>query len=107
MSTGRLNRERPGTPRRSNDTMTRYAVGGYEEFPVLHLRPVSEGPGVDLPDALFARWQHARTELDSAQREVLGYIRATAGATAIPDALRESGDYPAHEHPSDQSWHLS
>jgi hypothetical protein len=87
--------------------MMRYTVGGYEEFPVLHLRPTSEGPGVDLPDALFARWQHARTELDAAQREVVEYIRSTAGAAAIPEALRESDDYPAHEHPSDRSWHLS
>jgi hypothetical protein len=87
--------------------MARYAVGGYEEFPVLHLRPVDDGTGVDLPDALFARWQHARTELDAAQREVLAHIRGTAGGAAIPDTLRETEDYPAHEPASDRAWHLS
>jgi hypothetical protein len=87
--------------------MTRYAVGGYEEYPVLYLRPMGDGNGVELPESLYLRWQRARAELDAAQRAVLTYIRATASVDAIPPALRESQDYPEHEHPSDRSWHLS
>lgn len=87
--------------------MTRYAVGGYEEYPVLHLRPVGDGAGVELPEALYERWRRARAELEAAQRAVLAYIRATASVEAIPPPLRESQDYPEHDHPSDRSWHLS
>jgi hypothetical protein len=87
--------------------MTRYTVGGFEEYPVLHLRAVDDGQGVDLPPALYARWQRARAELDATQRAVLAHIRVTAGSAAIPAALREDEDHPNGEHPSDQAWKLS
>jgi hypothetical protein len=88
--------------------MTRYAIGGYEEFPVLHLRPVDDGQGVELPAALYGRWQRARAELDATQRDIMAYIRATAGSEAIPAELREVQDNPVPEdHPSDRAWKLS
>jgi hypothetical protein len=87
--------------------MPLYAVGGHEEYPVLHLRPVDEAPGVQLPESLYLRWQRARAELDAVQRDVLSHIRTTAGGEAVPAALREAQDYPAHEDPADRSWHLS
>jgi hypothetical protein len=87
--------------------MTRYSVGGYEEFPVLHLRPVDDGQGVELPAALYARWQRARAELDATQRDIVAHIRATAGYQAIPAELREVGDHPSEDDPSDHAWKLS
>jgi hypothetical protein len=86
--------------------MTRYVVGGYEEFPVLHLRPVDDGRGVELPEALYRRWQKARAELDATQREIVAHIRVTAGSDAIPAELREAHDHPTQDHPSDHAWKL-
>jgi hypothetical protein len=87
--------------------MPLYAVGGHEEYPVLHLRPVEEEPGVQLPESLYLRWQRARAELDAVQRDVLSHIRGTAGGGALPPSLREAQDYPALEDPADRSWNLS
>lgn len=97
-----------GPPHRErSETMTRYAVGGYEEYPVLALRPVGKDQGVDLPQALYIRWRRARAELDAAQQAVLAHIRQTAGGEAVPVELRESKDHPTHEPASDRSWKLS
>jgi hypothetical protein len=87
--------------------MTRYVVGGYEEFPVLHLRPVDDGQGVDLPEALYMRWQQARAELDATQREIVAHIRATAGGEAVPAELREVQDRSSRDNPSGGAWTLS
>jgi hypothetical protein len=87
--------------------VTRYVVGGYEEFPVLHLRPVDDGQGVELPETLYARWQRARAELDATQREIVAYIRATAGGEAVPAELREVQDRSSRDHPPDGAWTLS
>lgn len=87
--------------------MTRYAVGGYEEYPVLALRPVGKDQGIDLPQALYIRWRRARAELDAVQQAVLAHVRETAGGEALPVELRESEDHPAHEPASDRSWKLS
>jgi hypothetical protein len=87
--------------------MTRYAVIGYEEFPVLHVRPVDDGSGVELPPALYKRWREARAELDAAQRDIVAHIRATAGPDAIPVELQEAQDQPSEDHPSDRAWKLS
>jgi hypothetical protein len=87
--------------------MTRYAVIGYEEFPVLHLRPAHDGSGVELPVALYIRWRTARAELDATQRDIVAYIRATAGSEAIPAELQEAQDQPREDHPSDRAWKLS
>jgi hypothetical protein len=87
--------------------VTRYRVTGNEEFPVLHLSPVDNGQGVILPEALYSRWQRARAELDAAQHAVVGYVRAHAGADALPAALRDSHDHPPDEPRSDRAWKLS
>ena len=87
--------------------MTRYTVIGYEEFPVLHLQPTDDEGGVRLPPELYARWRNARAELDATQRDILAYIRATAGSVAIPAELREAQDQPSEDHPSDRAWKLS
>jgi hypothetical protein len=87
--------------------MMRYAVGGYEEFPVLHLRPVDDGQGVELPATLYARWERARAELDATQREIVAHIRATGGSEAVPAELREAEDHPNEDDPSDSAWKLS
>ena len=49
--------------------MPRYMVGGYDDYSVLHLVPVSGNHGVELPAELYQRWRQARAELDAAQRE--------------------------------------
>jgi hypothetical protein len=90
-----------------SDILTQYAVGGHEEFPVLHIRPVEDGQGMPLPPALYLRWRKARDELDATQRDILAHIRSTAGAQAIPAELREAEDQPSQEHPSDHAWKLS
>jgi hypothetical protein len=87
--------------------MTRYAVGGHEEYPVLDLRPVGTEHGVELPQALYVRWRRARAELDAAERAVLTHIRATVGGEALPLELRESQDHPSQEPSSDRSWKLT
>jgi hypothetical protein len=104
--TDTLNRGNPVSVGRS-ETVTQYAVGGHEEFPVLYIRPVEQGQGVALPPELYLRWRRARAELDATQRDVLTHIRATAGADAIPSELRESQDQSSHDHPSDHAWKLS
>jgi hypothetical protein len=75
--------------------MTRYAVIGYEEFPALHLHPIDDGQGVELPAQLYGRWLQARTALDAVHREVVDYLRASGGRGAIPEELWESQDRPS------------
>jgi hypothetical protein len=72
--------------------MPHYLVGGYEEFPVLHLVPVRDEIGIELPVELYRRWRRARAELDAAQREVVAFLRRAGGREAIPEELWESGD---------------
>ena len=72
--------------------MSRYMVGGYEEYSVLHLVPVHGDHGVELPAPLYVRWRQARAELDAAQREVVAHLRETGGRDAIPEELWESVD---------------
>jgi hypothetical protein len=72
--------------------MSRYMVGGYEEYPVLHLVPVNGEHGVELPPQLYGRWRQARAELDAVQREVVAHLRANGGREAIPEELWETGD---------------
>jgi hypothetical protein len=72
--------------------MPRYMVGGYEEYPVLHLVPVHGEHGVELPVKLYQRWKHARAELDAVQRDVVAYLRENGGREAIPEELWESED---------------
>jgi hypothetical protein len=87
--------------------VTRYIVSGHEEFPVLHLRPVDDEQGVDLPEALYRRWRAARAEFDAVQSDVVAYVRVSAGIGAIPAALRERHDHPPDEPDSDRAWRLS
>lgn len=75
--------------------MSRYMVGGYEEYSVLHLVPVNGNHGVELPDDLYLRWRRARAELDAVQHDVVAYLRRTGGRETIPEELWESGDRPA------------
>jgi hypothetical protein len=72
--------------------MPRYMVGGYEEYSVLHLVPVSGEHGVELPVELYQRWRRARAELDAVQRDVVAHLRRVGGRDAIPEELWESGD---------------
>ncbi len=72
--------------------MPRYLVGGYEEFPVLHLVPVRGEVGVELPVELYRRWRRARAELDTAQHDVVAFLRRAGGREAIPEELWESRD---------------
>jgi hypothetical protein len=72
--------------------MPRYMVTGYEEYPALHLHPVEDDQGVELPADLFRRWQQARAALDGIQRDVVAHLRATGGRAAIPEELWESQD---------------
>jgi len=72
--------------------MPRYMVGGYEEYPVLHLVPVNGEHGSDLPAQLYQRWKTARAELDAVQREVVAHLAAHGGRGAVPEALREPRD---------------
>lgn len=88
-------------------TVTWYMVSGHEEFPVLYLRPVDNEQGVELPEALYRRWQRTRAELDAVQRDVVAYVRVNAGSDAIPLALRDRHDHPRGEPPSDRAWNLS
>jgi hypothetical protein len=67
-------------------------VGGYEDYPVIHLVPVHGDHGVDLPVQLYQRWKAARTELDAVQRAVVAYLRDHGGRDAIPEELWESRD---------------
>jgi hypothetical protein len=67
--------------------MPRYLVGGYEEYSVLHLTPVSGDQGVEL----YQRWRRARAELDAVQRAVVAYLRRVGGRDAVPEELWESG----------------
>jgi hypothetical protein len=77
---------------RKGRAMPRYMVGGYEEYSVLHLVPVSGDYGVELPGELYRRWRHARAELDAVQRDVVAHLRRVGGRDAIPEELWESGD---------------
>lgn len=72
--------------------MPRYMVGGYEEYSVLHLVPVSGDHGVELPSQLYQRWRQARAELDAVQRDVVAHLRLVGGRDAIPEELWEPGD---------------
>jgi hypothetical protein len=72
--------------------MPRYMVGGYDEYSVLHLVPVSGDHGVELPAELYLRWRRARAELDAVQRDVVAHLRQVGGRDAIPEELWESGD---------------
>jgi hypothetical protein len=72
--------------------MPRYMVGGYEDYPVLHLVPVEGEHGAELPAALYQRWKDARAELDAAQRAVVAHLREAGGRDAIPEELWESRD---------------
>lgn len=72
--------------------MTRYMVGGYEDYPVLHLVPVQGDHGVDLPEPLYRRWKDARAELDAVQHAVVAYLREQGGRSAIPEELWETRD---------------
>jgi hypothetical protein len=72
--------------------MPRYMVGGYEEYSVLHLVPVSGAHGVELPSELYQRWRRARAELDAVQRDVVAHLRLVGGREAIPEELWEPGD---------------
>ena len=72
--------------------MPRYMVGGYEDYPVLHLVPVHGEHGVDLPAPLYQRWKSARAELDAVQRAVVAHLRDHGGRAAVPEALREPRD---------------
>jgi hypothetical protein len=69
-------------------------VGGYEDYPVLHLVPVNGEHGVDLPAQLYHRWKDARAELDAVQRDVVAHLRARGGREAVPEALSEPRDRP-------------
>ncbi len=75
--------------------MARYTVIGYEEFPALHLQPIDDDQGIELPAQLYGRWLQARAALDSAHREVVAYLRASGGRGAIPEELWESQDRPS------------
>ena len=70
----------------------RYMVGGYEDYPVLHLVPVHGEQGVDLPATLYQRWKDARAELDAVQRAVVAHLRDNGGRGAIPEELWETRD---------------
>jgi hypothetical protein len=72
--------------------MSRYMIGGYEEYSALHLIPVNGDHGVELPVRLYLRWKNARAELDAAQREVVSHLRQTGGRDAIPEELWEAAD---------------
>jgi hypothetical protein len=72
--------------------MPRYMIGGYEDYPVLHLVPVHGDHGVDLPEDLYQRWKDARAELDAVQHAVVGYLREHGGRAVIPEELWESRD---------------
>jgi hypothetical protein len=69
-------------------------VGGYEDYPVLHLVPAQGEYGAELPAPLYQRWRDARAELDAAQRAVVAYLRDAGGRDAIPEELWESRDRP-------------
>jgi hypothetical protein len=81
--------------------MPRYMIGGYEDYPVLHLVPVHGEHGVDLPEHLYRRWKDARAELESVHHAVVGYLREHGGRAAIPEELRESRDRQAPATRSD------
>jgi hypothetical protein len=72
--------------------MPRYMVGGYEEYPVLHLVPVKGELGVELPAPLYERWRRARAEMDAVQRDVIAHLRDRGGRQAIPEELWEHRD---------------
>jgi hypothetical protein len=71
----------------------RYMVGGYEDYPAIHLVPVQGEHGAELPAALYERWRDARAELDATQRAVLAHLRDAGGRDAIPEELWESRDH--------------
>lgn len=72
--------------------MPRYMVGGYQDYPVLHLVPVQGDQGLDLPVQLYQRWRTARAELDAVQQAVVAHLREHGGHDAIPETLWESRD---------------
>lgn len=72
--------------------MPRYMVGGYEDYPVLHLVPVHGDQGVELPAELYERWRTARGELEAVQRAVVAHLRERGGRDAIPEELWEVRD---------------
>jgi hypothetical protein len=72
--------------------MSRYMIGGYEEYPVIHLVPVKGDYGVELPEALYDRWRRARAELEAVQRDVVAHLRDQGGREAIPEELWEQRD---------------
>jgi hypothetical protein len=72
--------------------MPRYMVGGYEDYPVLHIVPVSGDHGVELPVQLYQRWKDARAESDAVQRAVVAHLREHGGRDSIPEELWETRD---------------
>jgi hypothetical protein len=84
--------------------MPRYMVGGYEDYPVLHLAPVQGVSGVDLPAELYRRWKDARAELDAVQRAVVAHLREHGGWGAIPEELWEPGDRRVRAGRYTRSW---
>ena len=74
--------------------MPRYMVGGYDDYSVLHLVPVSGDHGVELPAELYQRRRQARAELDAVQRDVVAHLRRVGGRDAKPEELWESRDRP-------------
>ena len=84
--------------------MPRYMVGGYEDYPVLHLVPVQGDQGVDLPTQLYRRWKDARAELDAVQRAVVAHLREHGGRAAIPEELWENRDRRLRMSGSTSPW---
>ena len=69
--------------------MPHYMVGGYDDYPMLHLVPVKGQHGIDLPARLYRRWKDARAELDAAQLAVVAHVRAHGGGDTLPKRFWE------------------
>jgi hypothetical protein len=87
--------------------MARYTVIGYEEYPALHLHPIDDGQGAELPPQLYGRWLAARTALDDVQRDVVAHLREAGGRGAIPQELWEAQDRSAPDRLVGVPWDLS
>jgi hypothetical protein len=72
--------------------MPHYMVGGYDDYPMLHLVPVNGEHGIDLPAQLYHRWKDARAELEAAQRAVVAHVRAHGGGDTLPNQLWEHSE---------------